>query len=328
MKTRAIEGALDPCSSEVTISGAIDAFIEYVQHRSPSDHTCISYASDLHQFADYLEAQGIEDVGRVDMLVLRAYLRTLSGWSFAKATVARKLSSLRSFFAFLKKRGLREDDPARNLQGPGTRRPLPRALSEEAVGHLFEAAEAETEESVRVRATAILELLYGCGLRISELTGLRWKDTDLDERWLIILGKGNKERRVPFGNCARRALLALRGLSAGTALEGNDSPSELRAGEGPDEGYVFEGRKGRPLTVRTVHRIVTGLAAQAGLEGVTPHTLRHSCATHLLEHGASLKFVQEFLGHESLSTTQIYLTVSASWMKDSYAAAHPRANIE
>lgn len=296
-------------SSELKMGGAIDAFIEYVQHRSPSDHTSISYASDLRQFADYLEAQGIGDVGRVDTPVLRAYLRTLSGWSFAKATVARKLSSLRSFFAFLKKRGLREDDPARNLQGPGARRHLPRALSEEAVGRLFEAAEAGTEETTRVRDTAVLELLYGCGLRISELAGLRWQDVDLDERWLIILGKGNKERRVPFGNCARRSLLTLRE-------------------KGPVGEYVFAGRNGNPLTVRTVHRIVTGLAAQAGLEGVTPHTLRHSCATHLLEHGASLKFVQEFLGHESLSTTQIYLTVSASWMKESYAAAHPRANVE
>ena len=296
-------------SSELKMGGAIDAFIEDVQHRSPSDHTSISYASDLRQFADYLEAQGIGDVGKVDTPVLRAYLRTLSGWDFSKATVARKLSSLRSFFAFLKKRGFREDDPARSLQGPRTRRPLPRALSEEAVGRLFEAVEAENEENTRVRDTAIMELLYGCGLRISELTGLRWQDVDLDERWLIILGKGNKERRVPFGNCAKRALLALRE-------------------EGPVGEYVFDGRKGNPLTVRTVHRIVTALAAQAGLEGVTPHTLRHSCATHLLEHGASLKFVQEFLGHESLATTQIYLTVSASWMKESYAAAHPRANVE
>ncbi|MCR4819373.1 MAG: tyrosine-type recombinase/integrase [Fretibacterium sp.] len=303
-------GSEGACPPELKMGGAIDAFIEYVQHRSPSDHTAISYASDLRQFSDYLEAQGMGgDVGRVDTPVLRAYLRTLSGWNFSRATMARKLSSLRGFFAFLKKRGLREDDPARSLRGPGTRRPLPRALSEEAVSRLFEAVEAEAGEDTRVRDTAILELLYGCGLRISELTGLRWQDVDIDERWLTILGKGNKERRVPFGNCARRALLTLK--------EG-----------GPVGEYVFAGRKGKPLTVRTVHRVVTALAAQAGLEGVTPHTLRHSCATHLLEHGASLKFVQEFLGHESLSTTQIYLTVSASWMKESYAAAHPRANVE
>ena len=290
------------------MDGAIDAFMEYVQDRSPSDHTFVNYASDLRQFADYLRAQGVESVDGVDTPLLRGYVRTLSGWKFAKATVARKLSSLRSFFAFLKQRGILERDPARSLQGPGARRPLPRALSEEAVNRLFDAAEAAEDP---VRDTAILELLYGCGLRISELTGLRWVDVDLDERWLIILGKGSKERRVPFGNCAKRALLAVR--------EGNG---------GSANPYVFKGRKDRPLTVRTVHRIVTGLAAQAGLEGVTPHVLRHSCATHLLEHGASLKFVQEFLGHESLATTQIYLTVSASWMKESYAAAHPRAHME
>ena len=303
METRTIDGV-----QARAVSDLIDAFMECVQYRSPSDHTFVNYSSDLRQFADYLEAQGIDDIGRVDTSVLRAYLRTLSGWNFAKATVARKLSSLRGFFAFLKERGIQESDPARSLQGPGARRHLPRALSEEAVGRLFEVAEGE-EDPVRVRDTAILELLYGCGLRISELTSLRWEDVDLDARWLIILGKGNKERRVPFGKCAQRALRAL--------CEGEEGRGE----------YVFGGRRGKPLTVRTVHRAVTALAARAGLEGVTPHTLRHSCATHLLEHGASLKFVQEFLGHESLSTTQIYLTVSASWMKESYAAAHPRAKL-
>ena len=290
-----------------TIDGAIDAFIESIQDRSPSDYTPASYASDLRQFAEYLEAQGVKGVEAVDAPVLRAYLRSLSGWGFARATVARKLSSLRGFFAFLKKRGVLERDPARGIRGPGARRNLPRALSEEAMTRLVESAEG-TE--TRVRDMAVLELLYGCGLRVSELTGLRWEDVDLEERWLIILGKGDKERRVPFGSCAQHALLALR---------------EAGCHEGP---YVFAGRRGRPLTVRTVHRTVTGLASLAGLEGVTPHTLRHSCATHLLEHGASLKFVQEFLGHESLATTQIYLTVSASWMKESYAASHPRANIE
>ena len=290
-----------------TIEGAINAFIESVRGKSPSDHTHVSYASDLRQFAEYLETQGIVALDDVDASALRAYLRFMSGWGFAKATVARKLSSLRSFFAFLKKRGILRRDPARGIRGPSTRRSLPRALSEEAIHRLFDAAQSTKTE---LRDTAVLELLYGCGLRVSELVGLKWEDVDLEERWLIIMGKGSKERRLPFGNCAKRALLALR--------------------KGMDHGgpYVFDGRQGKSLTVRTVHRVVTGLAALAGLEGVTPHTLRHSCATHLLEHGASLKFVQEFLGHESLGTTQIYLTVSATWMKESYVASHPRADVE
>ena len=286
-----------------TIDGAIDAFMTHVGSRSSSEHTLVNYAADLKQFADYLERQSISDVGLVEPALLRAYLRELSGWGFARTTISRKLSSLRRFFAFLKERGILERDPARSLRGPAAPRGLPRALSEEAVGRMFDMAEASESP---VRDVAVMELLYGCGLRISELTGLKWADVDLDERWIVVLGKGDKERRVPFGACARRALERL-----GTQRDA-----------GP---YVFSGRGGKALTVRTVHRVVTALAERAGLEGVTPHVLRHSCATHMVERGASLKFVQEFLGHESLSTTQIYLAVSASWMKESYASAHPRA---
>jgi len=166
-----------------------------------------------------------------------------------------------------------------------------------------------------VRDAVVLEVLYGCGLRISELAGLKWSDVDLEERWLTVLGKGAKERRVPFGTYAQKALQALNLKRS----EANSVPGSLEG------GFVLAGKNGKSLTVRTLHRIVTGLAARGGLDGVTPHVLRHSCATHLLEKGASLKFIQEFLGHENMTTTQIYLTVSASWMKESYMACHPRA---
>lgn len=288
-----------------TVHEAIDAFMTHVRDRSPSDNTFINYASDLQQFAGFLQAQGIEELEAVEVPILRKYLRSMSGLKLSKATVARKLSSLRRFFAYLKDQGLLERDPAKGLRGPGSPRRLPKALSEEAVNRMFDLVQT----SGSFRDIAVMELLYGCGLRVSELTGLRWENVDLEERWLTVLGKGDKERRVPFGTYAQQALRSLRG----------------EAGEGP---YVFSARKDKALTARTVHRIVTTLATQAGLDGVTPHTLRHSCATHLLEHGASLKFVQEFLGHESLATTQIYLTISASWMKESYAASHPRANLE
>ena len=291
-----------------TIDSAIDAFMRYVGSRSSSGHTLVNYAADLKQFADYLEGQSVSDVGLVEPAMLRAYLRALSGWGFARTSISRKLSSLRGFFAFLKERGLLDRDPARSLRGPAAPRGVPRALSESAVNRMFEMA---VVSEMPVRDTAVMELLYGCGLRISELASLKWADVDLEERWIIVLGKGDKERRVPFGGCAQRAL------------------EQLRIQYGEPKLHVFVGRGAgggeKPLTVRTIHRIVTALAKRAGLEGVTPHVLRHSCATHLLERGASLKFVQEFLGHESLSTTQIYLTVSASWMKESYASAHPRA---
>ena len=288
------------------IGAAIAAFLEDVRNRSGSGHTVTSYETDLRQLAEYLTEQGVESLRDVDVGLLRAYLRALFGWGFTKTTISRKLSSLRSFFAFLVKRKAIEEDPTRSLRGPSAPRNLPRALSEEAVAKLIEAA--VTGENP-VRDNAVMELLYGCALRISELASLRWEDVDLEERWLVVLGKGDKERRVPFGSCAQRALLSLREA-------------------GPAGPYVFCGQGGRGhLAVRTLHRIVTALARGAGVENVTPHVLRHSCATHLLERGASLKFVQEFLGHENLSTTQIYLTISASWMKESYAAAHPRAHL-
>jgi integrase/recombinase XerC len=299
---------------------AVASFLEFVKNKSASGHTLASYAADLKQFADYLKSQGIGRLEDIDVSRLRAYLRELHGVMYSKASIARKLSTLRSLFSYLRRSGLLERDVTRSLRGPSAPRSLPRALSREAVEALFRAA-SDSEDSVR--DTAVLELLYGCGLRVSELVGLKWRDIDMEERWLIVLGKGNKERRVPFGSYAQRALRALAGLEARMG-------SEAQIGEDARDGFVFAGKKkkGSPLTARTVHRIVTALAAGSGLAEVSPHTLRHSCATHLLEEGASLKFVQEFLGHENMATTQIYLTISASWMKESYQAHHPRARME
>ena len=284
------------------IDSAVASFLEHVKNKSASSHTHVNYEVDMRQFASYLEEQDLESLEDIDMPMLRSYLRNMSSWGFSKPTIARKLSALRTFFSYLKDSGAVPHNPARSLKGPAIPRNIPRALSVEAVDVLFKMAESGEDPT---RDTVVLEVLYGCGLRISELAGLKWSDVDLEERWLTVLGKGAKERRVPFGTYARKAL-----QTACASSEG---------------GFVLTGKNGKALTVRTVHRIVTKLAERGGLDGVTPHVLRHSCATHLLERGASLKFIQEFLGHENMATTQIYLTVSASWMKESYMACHPRA---
>jgi integrase/recombinase XerC len=288
-------------------AAAVDSFLDYVKNKSTSVHTPVNYAVDLKQFTDYLEGLKVERLEEVDTPQLRAYLRDLFGWGYSKASIARKLSALRSFFLYLKERGALEKNPTRLLRGPSAPRGLPKALSVESVDVLFKTASCSEDP---VRCSAVVEILYGCGLRVSELVGLKWDDVDLEERWIVVLGKGAKERRVPFGSYAQKAL------------------RELKNSKDPGNIFVFAGRQGKPLTVRTVHRIVTSLAARGGIPGVTPHVLRHSCATHLLERGASLKFVQEFLGHENMATTPIYLTGSAAWMKKSYMDHHPRANIE
>jgi integrase/recombinase XerC len=300
------------------IDSAIASFLDHVKNRSASGpgHTFVNYEVDMRQFASYLEGQDVECLEDVDTPLLRGYLRNMYGWGFSKASISRKLSALRGFFSYLKDSGALSQNPAHLLQGPSAPRNIPRALSAESVDLLFKIADGSEDP---VRDTAVLEVLYGCGLRISELAGLRWDDVDLEERWLTVLGKGSKERRVPFGTYAQKALLALK------------SSEETRARSTPggvENRFVLAGNNGKALTTRTVHRIVTALAARGGLDGVTPHVLRHSCATHLLEKGASLKFIQEFLGHENMATTQIYLTISASWMKESYMACHPRAGIE
>ena len=196
----------------------------------------------------------------------------------------------------------------KTIKGMTSPRPLPKAVSYETINRMLELAKiSKTPE----RDTLIFELLYGAGLRISELVALKWEDIDIESRWLVVTGKGDKERRVPFGNFAALAL------------------KDVYAKYGHETDYILPDESGkRAVNVRTVHRIVTGIAKKADAFTVTPHVLRHSCATHMLEGGASLKFIQEFLGHENLSTTQVYLTISASHMKESYAKAHPRACFE
>jgi len=292
----------------ISFEQAVDLFIEKVKLQAgTTGNTAVSYSVDLAQFASYIEKLGIEEFSDVSQKIIKSYIREMSNW-YAKSSISRKLSALRSFFLFTVETGLINANPMKAIKGVASPRPLPKAISRETVNKMLELAKmSKTPE----RDTLIFELLYGAGLRVSELVALKREDVDITSGWLIVSGKGDKQRRVPFGRFAAKALV------------------DAYKTYGQNIDFILPDDSGkRAINVRTVHRIVTGIAKKAGAFSVTPHVLRHSCATHMLEGGASLKFIQEFLGHENLSTTQIYLTISASRMKESYAKAHPRACFE
>lgn len=271
-----------------------------------AQNTVKAYASDLAQFAQVCEDAGVTDVGRVTADEIRRYLRPYS--AAPEATTSRKLYSVRSFFRFLRSRGLVGSDPTLDVDAPIRRRRLPKALTLTQTEELLEAG-------ARLRDRAIVELLYGAGLRVQELCNLDIRNLDFETRTCRVLGKGGKERVSVFGRAAADALVeyltkerpALLGKKACLA--------------------VFLNKHGDRLTVRSVYRIVSALGQAQGLS-VGPHTLRHSFATHLLDGGADLRSVQELLGHARIQTTQIYTHLSTERLRIAYEAAHPRAHEE
>lgn len=288
----------------ILICDAIDGFLYRIQSSGASVHTVTNYGVDLSQFVEYLEGQGVDDLDELEIAHIRGFIRSLSGYGFSAASVNRKLSAVKSLMKHLKKEGEVERDPSRRVRGPSVSEKLPRAIS---VKEVFRMIDLAYDSDQGMRNGALLEIMYGCGLRVAEVVSLRWEDIELEERWLKVMGKGSKERAVPFGSMAQKALMGLRAQSP------------------MPEYFVFPGRRGGTLTVRTVHRVVVDAASRAGLSDVTPHSLRHSFATHLLEGGAPLRVVQELLGHENLTTTQRYLRVTTQHLRSSYESAHPRA---
>ncbi len=271
----------------------------------------VNYSVDLGQFLEFLEQEGIRTPQEVTSGQVRTFLREILGFGYAKTSAARKLSALRSFFDYLCRQEILWENPAASVRTPKLPKHLPLALSREDALQLLEKG-PKGENACRDRA--LLEILYGSGLRVAELVALDWECLDLEERWIRVLGKGDKERYVPLSVPARDALEAWKRF-LGKAF----SP----------EAPVFPGSRGASrITVRTVHRMVTGIARDLGLYNVTPHTLRHTFATHMLEGNAPLRVVQELLGHENLGTTQKYLQITPGQMVRSYCAAHPRAGGE
>ena len=313
---------------------AVARFVQHLQaERDASTHTLAGYLGDLRQFCVQLwgpDAKPPFPWKSPDRFAARRFLASFQKAGLAPATASRKMSSLRSFFRFLVREGLVKGNPFAGLQQPKARRRLPAVLSREEVVRLL-AAPARLREQARreedlhhslfadyaaLRDTAILELLYSTGMRIAELCGLTDARLDLLSGTALVRGKGKKERFCPIGRPAAQALQA--------ALEARDRLTVARGRSRVPA--LFANKNGGPLTPRSVERALKRYLAAAGLSPeITPHVLRHSFATHLLDAGADLRSVQELLGHASLSTTQIYTHVSVERLKEEYARAHPRA---
>jgi len=298
-------------------------FLAYLQHeRNFSEHTIRSYTADLAQFVGFL-ASGAESPEAIDdeavcdrirgasPIDLRGFLAELRQADYSRATIARKIATLRSFYKFLARQGEVQRNPVKVIRTPRQDKRLPKFLNPNDIERLLAAPKGK--DILSLRDAAMFEVLYSTGMRVSELVGIDLEDIDPIAEVVRVRGKGRRERLAPLGSYAVRAMN--RYLEARSHTEVHD------------EKAVFLNRHGRRLNVRSVRRKLAKYLAIAGLDPtVSPHTLRHSFATHMLERGADLRAVQELLGHRSLSTTQIYTHVTAGRLKEIYEAAHPRAN--
>ena len=284
----------------------VSAFLEYLAvERGASPHTLRNYGADLAEFGEFLHRHGAS-LTTADPRLVRAYLAWLHQRRLAKSSIGRKLASVRSCFRFLARRGLIEQNPARQVSSPRLPRRLPSFLPKDESKELLDRPVDGTEADRRDRA--LLELLYATGIRVAECCGLDCADLDRSEGTVRVLGKGDKERVVPVGETALAAL--------------DDYLATRRVARGP----LFTNHRGSRLTPRSVRRIVERRARLSGIDRrVTPHTLRHTFATHMLGEGADLRLIQELLGHSRLSTTQRYTHVSPEHLMKVYDAAHPRA---
>ncbi|MEW6307757.1 MAG: tyrosine recombinase XerC [Bacillota bacterium] len=296
------------------MSDWLGPFLDYLRvEKGASEHTLRSYAGDLSQFFGFCAREGLgRDLAGVDHLTARRFLGHLVARSYARRSMARKLATLRSFFRFVCREGGLPEHPLASVSGPKLGRRLPGFLHVEEVAALLDAP--DPSHPLGLRDAALLETLYAAGLRVGELVGLDLGSVSLDEGFLIAYGKGRKERLVPVGSYALRAL----------ARYLREARPSMVAGR--PERALFVNSRGTRLRDRSVRRILDKYLDQtARSRKVSPHTLRHSFATHLLDAGADLRSVQELLGHVSISTTQIYAHVTQERMRAVYRRAHPRA---
>jgi len=280
----------------------IEKFIRYLEiERNASKHTLINYSVDLKSLSEFLKEEPIE---KIDYISLRRYLAHIKEQNLSKVSIARKIASIRSFFKFLFREGIIKNNPASSLSTPKRDKHLPKFLDEKEIVILLESPDLESEAGLRDRA--ILETLYSTGIRVSELVGLNVEHIDQIGGVIKVYGKGKKERIVPIGG---RALQAIRDY-----LKKRDAKA------------LFFNKNGGRLTDRSIRRIINKYITKASIQQkISPHTLRHSFATHMLDHGADLRSVQELLGHANLSTTQIYTHITTERLKSAYQKSHPRA---
>ncbi len=288
----------------------IDDFLSDLRlRRGASSHTVDNYRRDLVHLTDWLGQCGATEWSSVDRAIVRRWITWMHGEGYAPASISRKLSALRSFFRYLVREGRITASPLLLVPAPKGRHTLPTVLTAEEVERLILAPDQATPLGARDRC--LFEVLYATGLRVSELLSLRLLDVDWPQRSMRVLGKGNKERIVLLGDLAVDAL---------EAYVHSSRPVLLRAGSCD---ALFVSHLGTPLSVRGFHAVLQSYVAAAGISRhITPHTLRHSFATHLLEGGADLRTVQELLGHASVSTTQVYTHVSEGYLRDVYSRAH------
>lgn len=294
----------------------VDVFCEHLRSvKSRSDNTVRAYRTDLVSLAQYLDSLGVRDPADITVIHLRGWLAEMG--DKARATVARRAATARAFTRWLRQRGVIAVDPGARLHSPKVGRTLPTIVSVDDAHHMLEVTKqrAESGDTQVIRDHAIVELLYSTGIRVSELCSLDVDDLDFSRRTMRVVGKGDKERTVPFGVPAERALSAWLELRH-TLLTEQSGPA------------LFLGVRGHRLDPRQARQVVVAASTASGVPVIAPHGLRHSAATHVLEGGADLRAVQELLGHASLATTERYTHVSVERLRKSFTQAHPRATAD
>jgi integrase/recombinase XerC len=299
----------------VPLENLVDEFLTYLRaNQNYSAHTLESYGLDLSQFLDFLKGLGFDDIQSVTYLNIRSYLAELKKAELAKTSVARKLSCLRSFFKYLSRQGYLDTNPILTISTPRREKRLPQFLYLEEMNQLLD--QPDKTAPLGIRDSAILELFYSSGLRLNEVVTLTLPDLDLSRGYVRVFGKGSKERLVPLGGAAKRAL---------TKYLTEVRPVLLAQSETPVKN-VFLNYRGTRLSGRSIQRLFDKYIQRLALKRkVSPHTLRHTFATHLLENGADLRVVQELLGHVDLSSTQIYTHLTKERIRSVYMKSFPRA---